>query len=144
MRSVHVYLRDTTQDEVAAVLDLAYPGQRFPWLHSINDDAYLYIDFLPTNWSDIDPDDWKVFQEQFGGEPAVAVTADVSGRHHGGPQVLEFVTLLLSKFNGLANDDYTDRLWPLSEIKEEGALQGLRVFRLAGSNAARLKSVDRR
>jgi hypothetical protein len=128
MRSVHVYLRETTQDVVAAVLDLAYPGQRFPWLHLIKDDPYLYIDFLPSNWSDIDPDHWKEFQEQFGGEPAVAVTADVSGRHPGGPQVLEFVTLLLSKFNGLANDDYTDRLWPLSEIIEKARYKGFEFF----------------
>jgi hypothetical protein len=78
MRSVHVYLRNTTQDAVAAVFDLAYPGQRFPWLHSINDDPFLYIDFLPSNWSDIDPDHWKEFQGQFGGEPAVAVTADIT------------------------------------------------------------------
>lgn len=128
MRSVHVYLRDTTQDAVAAVLDSAYPGQRFPWLHVVTDDPHLYIDLVSANWSKIDPDHWMEFKDQFGGEPAVAVTADVSGRHPGGSQVLGFVTLLLSNFSGLANDDYTDRLWPLSEIVGKARYKGFEFF----------------
>ena len=129
MRAIDVFLRDTTRDAVAAVLNSVYPGQRDPWVKLVDDDPRLWIRFSTEDWPGVDHECWEgPFHDQFGGEPAVAITADISGRHPGKEQVLEFVSLLLGRFDGMANDDYTDRLWTLAEIVADVRHNGFPFF----------------
>jgi hypothetical protein len=117
MRSVVVHLRDTTESEVAAFLQQAYPSQQGPtWIAQASGDACLYIDFHPCSPSATPPEEWQAIVREFGGAPAVSVIADVSGRHPGGDQVREFVTRLLARFSGAATDDYSKHMWSLHEI----------------------------
>ena len=110
MRSVFVLLRETTESEVEAHLNRTYPSQREPWVMLVNGDAHLYICFYRDGPSQHEPEEWANIVQQFGGEPAVSVGADVSGRHPGDEQVAEFVADLLTRFSGAAMDDYTDHL----------------------------------
>lgn len=133
MRSVFVLLRDTTEADVAAYLDRTYPsGPRPPWLLRGVVNPYLYIDFYRAFSVDCDPEEYEELTRQFGGKPAVAVQADVSGSITGGEQALDFVTGLLGSFSGAAIDDYSSHLWSLSELLAEYRVSGHRFFDFDG------------
>jgi hypothetical protein len=63
------------------------------------------------------PEDIVSLSEELGGTPTISVSADVSGRHAGDEQVREFVSKLLSKFDGVAQDEYTEGFWTLTDIQ---------------------------
>jgi hypothetical protein len=134
MRSVFVYLRDTTEAEVAAFLTATYPTQPpHTWVRlASEDDAFLYIDFYYDGQSEHEPEDWQALVAAFGGEPAVALMADVSGRHPGDAEVREFVRAVLGRFSGAAKDDYTDHLWSLEEVEGGRLVEGHPFFDYAG------------
>ena len=129
MRSVFALLRDTTEAEVAAYLDRTYPSQPSPpWLMVGGDGPSLYIDFyreFSEYWA---PEDRMDLTRRFGGEPAVAVIADVSGRIPGDEQAFEFLTGLLDHFSGAAMDDYTGHLWSIAELRADHLVSGHRFF----------------
>ena len=137
MRSVFVFLRETTESEVAAHLDRTYPSQREPWVMLVDGDAYHYIDFYRAGPREHEPEDWANIVQQFGGEPAVSVGADVSGRHPGDEQAAEFVADLLTWFSGAAMDDYTDHLWSLAELRAGHRVAGHPFFDYKGWYAER-------
>ncbi len=110
MRSVFAFLRDTTEAEVAAYLDRTYPSQPGPpWVMLGPDGPSLYINFyreFAEEWS------WaegKDFTRRFGGEPAVAVMVDISGRIPGDEQVIEFFVGLPGHF--LLRDKVDERVF---------------------------------
>ena len=90
----------------------------------VDGDACLYIDFYNEARQKFEADEWSALVEALGGEPMVSLGVDVSGRHAGDQQVKEFLSAVLSKFHGIAQDDYTEHCWTLEEIlsghKEEG------------------------
>ena len=132
MRSVFVYLRETTEADVAAYLDRAYPAQREPWLVTSAGDPCLYINFYRDAPREFEPEDWANLVQRFGGEPAVGVMADVSGRHPGDEQAFDFVTDLLSSFSGAAQDEYTVHLWSLDELRTGYHVSGHPFFDYKG------------
>jgi len=67
-----------------------------------------------------------------GGEPAVGVIADVSGRHPGDEQVAAFVSGLLARFAGAAMDEYTTHLWSLAELRGGHRVQEHPFFDYSG------------
>ncbi len=129
MRSVFVHLEDASEREVQTLLDNLYPGQRHPWIAALNGDPCLYIEILdPTKYAG-----WSEIAEVFGGRSfSVSVGADVSGRHPGDWEVREFVTILLRRFKGGAQDDYTDNFWSLDEILAGELKEGHPFFDYAG------------
>ncbi|WP_437540127.1 hypothetical protein WME79_41175 [Sorangium sp. So ce726] len=128
MRSVVVFLRDTIESAVTAYLDAAYPEQRDPWVVFVAGDACLYINLYRDGPREDEPEDWADIVQRFGGEPAVGVIADVSGRHPGDEQVAAFVAGLLSRFSGAAMDDYTPHLWSLNELRGGHRVRGHPFF----------------
>lgn len=132
MRSIFVFLRDTTEDEVAAYFDLAYPAQQRPWVVTVANDPCLYINFLNEGFRELEPEDWLRLKQEFRGEPAVWVMADVSGRHPGDEQVFDFVTDLLGRFSGSAQDEYTEHLWSLDELRAGSRVMGHPFFDYKG------------
>lgn len=125
MRSVIVFLRDATVEEVEAYLNWAYPSQREPW---VDGDACLYVNFYRNGALEHEPEEWDDIIYRFGGEPAVGVIADVSGRHPGDSQVAEFVAGLLRRFSGAAMDEYTTHLWSLAELQGGNRVEGHPFF----------------
>jgi hypothetical protein len=118
VRTVFAHLWDTTEPAVAAALGTAYPEQPGPtWVASVAGDPCLYISIYRQG--PIEYPNWATRFDAVGGHPAVSVAADISGRHNGWPQVNEFMGLLLGRFRGLAEDDDSERLWSLAELRGE-------------------------
>ncbi len=118
MRTVIAHLWGTSEPAVTAVLDAAFPEQPGPtWVASVAGDACLYISIY--RHGPVEYPDWATRFDQVGGHPDVSVSADISGRHNGWPQVEHFMGVLLGRFRGLAEDDDSDRLWSLAELAGE-------------------------
>lgn len=128
MRSVLVFMRDTTEAEVAAYLDGTYPSQREPWVVAVDGDPHLYIDLYHDGPREHEPEEWADITCRLGGEPVVGVIANVTGRHPGDKQVAEFVTDLLARFHGGAMDEYTTHLWSLAELRAGRHIEGHPFF----------------
>ena len=113
---------------MAAYLDAAYPERREPWVAFVRGDACLYINLYRDGPREHEPEDWADIVRRFGGEPAVGVIADVSGRHPGDEQAAGFVAGLLSRFSGAAMDEYTSQLWSLAELRAGRQVRGHPFF----------------
>ena len=137
MRSVFVFLRDTTEAAVTAYLDAAYPEQRGPWVMRQREDAYLYIDIYRDGPREFESDEWADIARRFREEPAVVVIADVSGRHPGDEQTVAFVAGLLTQFAGSAMDEYTPHLWSLAQLRSGYRVGGHLFFDYNGWFAER-------
>jgi hypothetical protein len=108
---------------------------REPWLATLADDPRLYINVYRAAPGELEPEDWADLVQRFGGEPAVVVIADVSGRHPGDEQTLDFVTDLLTHFSGSAQDEYTEHLWSLGELRAGHYVSGHPFFDYSGRDA---------
>jgi hypothetical protein len=129
LRSVFVLLRGTNEAEVAAYLDGAYPTHpKPPWILCGGDGPRLYVRFYRDLCNECDAD----LIHRLGGEPTVAVMADVSGRDPGDEEVLIFATGLLDRFSGAAMDDYTEHLWSLAELRAGDRVLGHHFFDYKG------------
>jgi len=120
-----VFLRDTTEQAVNNLLQQIYHCSRGPrWLLPDGVDPYLYVDFYEDARREFETDEWIALRKALGGEPAVSLVVDISGRHPGDEQVKEFVSTVLSNLHGVAQDEYTIHCWSLQEIlsghQEEG------------------------
>jgi len=122
MRSVFVHLWNTSERDVAAALDRLFPTQGRPWAFEVNDDPCLYIDFYRDGH--IEDEDWLTRFSARGGPPAVSVIANISGRHEGSKQASQFVTWLLSEFEGVTTDDDWLHLWTLEEVQNDLLVDG--------------------
>ena len=133
MRSIHIYLRNTNQADVKIFLTEAFPLQEAPpWVYGIDGEAYLYIQFNPYSKTEHEPQEWSDLVQNLGSEPAVILMADVSGRHAGDEQVKQFIQIILTTFEGVAQDDYSLHYWSLDEILSGHKIQGHHFFDYQG------------
>lgn len=133
MRSVEVYLRNISANEVGSFLTKNYPFQKGPpWIEVVSDDPCLYVDFNGHSKIEHEPDDWAELVQVLGSEPEVIVVADVSGRHLGDEQVKRFIQIMLTEFEGVARDDYTSHCWTKDEISSGHKVQRHHFFDYRG------------
>lgn len=66
------------------------------------------------------------------GAPPLGVIADISGRVDGTAEATEFCIRFLSRFAGIAMDDYFDHLWTLQELQTRTLYQGHHFFDTSG------------
>jgi hypothetical protein len=117
VRSILVHLREATEAEVATFLARQYPAQPGPpWILERSGDPVLCIDFYGDLNQEFEVEDYFRLLEHLGGDPSVSVIADVSGRHPGDTEVVQFVRTLLQEFAGVAQDEYTSHCWTLEEV----------------------------
>jgi hypothetical protein len=134
MRTVICLLTGCAQAEVTRALDAHFVAQGgdAPWLLlSDGGDAVLYIELYPQIVRELEAIDAGLIEKvraSLGGEIEVSVAADVSGRHDGGPKATEFALALLSRFRGVAMDDFSEHLWTRSEIEQRAIVDGRRFF----------------
>lgn len=129
MRTVLVHLSGCTDAQLASALSEMYPGRKEPWLHMADDDPCLYIRILQADEAESwFPEELAPALRHFGGVVPLTVVADVSGRHDGTTQVRQLAVALLSRFKGIAEDEYSDRLWSLDEIQRDACVDGHRFF----------------
>jgi hypothetical protein len=127
--TVAVYLCNTTESEVRAYLDRCFPGQRDPWLVCVGGDPCLYIN-IHDDMLEFDcmraGEQLASLRTALGGDCSHIVAADISGRHYGTNQATRFITTMLSRFRGVAVDDYTEHFWTLEEIQRGDSFEGLK------------------
>jgi hypothetical protein len=133
MRSVLVHLAGCTEAEVASLIASTYPAQAGPpWIDLVDGDPCLYIDHYRDHVVELEPADLDQLKERFSGRLPVSLIANVSGRHNGAEQVHHFVEALLTCWSGVAQDNYSDHLWTLPEIRAGTAIEGRLFFREHG------------
>ena len=129
MRSIYIYLKDATNQQVCEYLQNTYTFQSGPpWIYEINGEPYLYINVDENMSLGYESEEWQNIVNGFGEVPKIAVIADVSGRHPGDKQVRHFVTSLLKSFSGLALDEYTLHLWTWEQIESNVVIQSHPFF----------------
>ncbi|HEY9776997.1 MAG TPA: hypothetical protein V6C81_24745 [Planktothrix sp.] len=77
-------------------------------------------------------DDIDQIEHTLGFDPAIVVTATVSGRHPGDREVRSFVLAILQRFDGVARDDYSDHCWTSAEIASDALAFGHPFFDYSG------------
>ena len=133
MRSVFLHLRDVNEQSLDSFLQQIYrcgPGPQ--WTVSVDGDPCLYINLYRVARQECEADEWNALTEALGGEPAVSLMVDISGRHPADQEVKEFVAAVLSKFHGVAQDDYTEHCWTLHEIVSGHEAEGHPFFDYLG------------
>jgi hypothetical protein len=102
----------------------------------VNDEVYLYIDFYRDGNQEFAPAQWAGLASVLGCEPAVSIVADVTGRHPGDDQVRSFAALILGRFKGFAQDDFSDHFWTAQEVLSGHRECGLAFFDYRGTRLA--------
>jgi hypothetical protein len=64
---------------------------------------------------------------QVGGAPTLTIMADVSGRHQGRPEVLDFLKSLFAHWPGVVQDD-SEEVWSPLEVFADRRQNGRRFF----------------
>lgn len=133
MRSIFVYFRRASRAEVARFLD-ACPVAREPeyWMFG----ETLYVSFYDDAESEFAPEALDALRFHMGRHDIVAVVAHVSGRIDGLAEVTAFCRTLLSHFEGVAMDDYSEHPWTLDEILSGHRHDGHAFFDYRGWHAS--------
>lgn len=130
MRSVVIHLIDAQIDLVHEVLSNFSP-QSVPqqWLYPNVDNPSLYIEIVQDlSTFAYEKNDLDGIEKVLGRKPDISILADVSGRVPGNTEVRAFVECLLTRFRGIAHDDYTSHPWTLEEIRSNSQFHGHRFF----------------
>jgi hypothetical protein len=131
LRSVFVFFDRATDDEVRGSLADWHPGQSGPqWIATCAaaDDPVLYVEIDRSLLADLEPGALESLHSTLGGAPTAVLVIDVSGRHDGLAEVQQYISRVLSRFSGLACDDYSDDLWTRDEVAN-ATKSGRRFFR---------------
>jgi len=132
MRSVFVYITESSMMEVEAFLSREFPGQSRPWIYPTQpQDNVLYIDLYDDLYKE-EPDYLAEVISVLGEHPYISIKADISGRHPGNKEVDYFMQLCLRTFKAVAQDDYSSHAWTLSEIQSGHQHQGHSFFDYLG------------
>jgi hypothetical protein len=153
MRSITVFLISGILDDPYIYLSQNYPSQANPWVDNSND-PILYIDITKFNeWDNIlggtPLSEYELQERQdliaiLGRKPTHGVTINVSGRHKGDQEVQKCINALLSRFVGVAQDEYTSHFWTLTEIQSGTRIEGHLFFDYQGWYDERLTNSQER
>jgi hypothetical protein len=133
MRSIQVHLISATPEDVRACLS-GFGRQQTSeqWLYpSSAKRPSLYIEFF-TDFSAFELEDLAALEQALGSQPEVSVVADVSGRVPGHAEARAFVECLLTRFHGVASDEFSSHWWTLSEIRSGAKVDGHHFFDYEG------------
>lgn len=122
MRSIFIHLKNASKTEIREYLDTITSKPNgtsgVDWLVvSEEGDPVLYVAFY-NDYEEFEPQDWNNLLLVLGNEPSVSIVADISGRHSGTGEVFEFVEKILTKFDGVAQDDRSEHCWTLEEMTQ--------------------------
>ena len=103
---------------LATFLTELLPGQSEPWIVMLNGRAAIYINIVPGEQADLEPEELLKLTERFEGQELTALAADVAIRNVGCAELRELVVAVLGRFPGLASDDIAEHWWTAEEILE--------------------------
>ena len=137
MRSVFAFFHDLDEGTLEASLDelaMRSPGDPATWQFLTEPgDPVLYI-FVqrPSNQTFLaewDLESRRALTDALGGAVTVYVQADVTGRHPGRAEAIQFLIGLLERHEGVATSDYDeDHCWTAAELRADAPLQGRAFF----------------
>lgn len=106
---------------------IGHPGR---WNYPAGTAAVLYVSCGPYAWNEFPEEHAEILRCTTGRVPTVEVHADVSGRVPGDDEVRFLADLILSRFDGVAFDDFVSLAhgWSLDEIRRNVVVEGLRFF----------------
>ncbi|OVE82533.1 hypothetical protein BVY03_00680 [bacterium K02(2017)] len=141
MRSVFIHLTDININELTIYLNSTYPEQNNPWLILKNEDPVLYINHYTNTLAeyDFEKEEIESIKKALNGDITASLIIDVSGRHEGLDEVTLFLEKILTRFKGIAIDEYTQHPWSLEEIKEKKEIQDHPFFDYKGWSIGTLK-----
>jgi hypothetical protein len=137
MRTVSIVLWNAQLSDVEACLAAAkFEQLDDQWNYPGGSDAVLYTSCKRFDWGEFPEEEADILKCTGGIRPTVMVTADVSGRAAGDAEVRYLVEELLTKFEGLAFDDYTglEYGWTLEAIRTGRRVSGLQFFDYRGAH----------
>jgi hypothetical protein len=91
----------------------------------------LYVNFY-ADYERFEPEVWAAVHRELGMEPDVSIIAEVTGRTGGQREVCAFTRQLLTRHEGVAQDDYTVHLWKQAEIEAGVKVEGHGFFDTIG------------
>jgi hypothetical protein len=121
-----VVIPEPSAQGLAKFLSERLPGQTDPWVVSLNGDAAIYVNIVPAEEADLEPEDFRLLTARFKEQQLTAVLADVAVRNVGCRELRELVVAILDRFPGLASDDTSEHWWTAEEVRtpERFNLQG--------------------
>jgi hypothetical protein len=113
-----VHLRNTTEKDVAAFLHRTYTHQKGPpWAYLVGGEVAIYLDCYNAAPSQFSHEEWVTLVEALGSLPAVTVSAHVTARHVGNREAVPaIVSALLGAFQGVAQDESSDKWWTAQQV----------------------------
>jgi hypothetical protein len=139
VRSIEILVFSATCEDIAAELEAngfeRLPAQASRWNYPPGPSAVLYVS-CDAYRRDVElPEEHAEVLAATGGRvPTTSISADVSGQSPGDAEVLRLVDCVLSKYDGVAFDDYISLAhgWTLDEIQSRAEVDGLRFFDYLG------------
>ncbi|MDQ2087026.1 hypothetical protein RBH29_11365 [Herbivorax sp. ANBcel31] len=123
MRTVFAFFHQADRNNIVECLNtICTNNQNIQWVYLKKGDVVLYIEFDDKKYlmNDLYNEEEQetqlllsLLQER---ELDLILQIDISGRHSGTEEVIILLKALLSKFDGVAIDDYTSHAWTLDEI----------------------------
>ena len=129
MRSIYVFLCSVDKYVVQESLLFAavHRADFDDWVLPNADDPVLYVS-VDTDVQGDEPENIEAVRATLVEEPSVVVVVDVSGRHQGADEAKEFTIAALSRFPGVAQDDYSSHAWTREQILADELIDGRRFF----------------
>ena len=120
MRSVIIFIENKSKYEIEKLLDvITMYKQKNPWciFYKNTDDPVLYINIDYDNSIKNSLEIMELVKnDQSILEKHELIMIDISGRHNGYDELVEFLEKLFKDTSGYVADDYTDYLWNIKEI----------------------------
>jgi len=136
MRSIFVFIKKSDREQVIACLNSICTkrnGSTDAWITETNGDPVLYVEFSENSFqNEIGANEWNDLVSKLGEEPKMSISVDISGRHDGKNEVMNFLASFLEINEGYVMDDYTDYAWSLNEIRNSVLVEGLPFFDYTG------------
>jgi hypothetical protein len=129
MDSAVLFFEEAVEEDVAEFLNSSYSNSGKNWYSTVDGDPALYIDVLNDPENDMEPGHWLAAVAALGRSPSLCLIAHLSGRHFGSQEPNRFAIHLLTRFPGIALDDYSDLCWTKSDLIEDRILSGRRFFK---------------
>ncbi len=134
MRSAFVFLDYPEQDIIEFLSSNFENRNNVQWIVRKESDPVLYIEFDKERLllKDLEENEVNEIEKRFITFPIQILIIDISGRHHGETELLDFLKIFLSKFEALVMDDYTEHLWTRHEIFSKVKVRNHRFFDFEG------------
>lgn len=130
MRGIIVHFRKACEEEIKKWLNTNFSRriEYSDWVFPNNANPILWMGIYQDCLTELEPEEYSKLIEALGKEPSTSVAVEISGRVDGTKELNDFVLQILSAFDGLVADDYSEHFWSKQEIEENKFFDGKQFF----------------